>query len=336
MGRVKGLYKRGRIWWLALQVDGHRQFLSLETEDEAVAVRKALEIRGDPIRRRAGAWETEVKRYLADGAATGRMSAATRETKAWVLEAFARECGVSSPEEVTRGLVERWHQAVRARASASTANDYLAHVRPFLAWLVRQRKLRENPAAGIAMYATMRSPRKTFLPAAEVARLLEVVRASGDWEMEFVLLAGFDAGMRRLEMVEARPEWFARAPGVVWIERTATFQPKDREERFVPMTRRFQEFMAGREWPGPWCLRPEKAHGKARYRYDIRAKWRRLVREQGLALSMHDMRRSFASNLAMAGVSLYKIARWLGDNPRVVEERYAHLSPSDGEIERVT
>ena len=45
------------------------------------------------------------------------------------------------------------------------------------------------------------------------------------------------------------------------------------------------------------------------------------------------MRHSFASNLATAGVSIFKIAEWLGDDVRVVQRTYAKLAPADGDIQ---
>jgi hypothetical protein len=45
-------------------------------------------------------------------------------------------------------------------------------------------------------------------------------------------------------------------------------------------------------------------------------------------------RHTFASLLAIAGVSIFKIAQWLGDDVRVVERHYAHLLPQDLDIER--
>jgi hypothetical protein len=47
------------------------------------------------------------------------------------------------------------------------------------------------------------------------------------------------------------------------------------------------------------------------------------------------MRRSFGSNLASAGVSLYKLTAWLGDGPEVVTRSYGHLIPQDNEINKV-
>jgi hypothetical protein len=49
---------------------------------------------------------------------------------------------------------------------------------------------------------------------------------------------------------------------------------------------------------------------------------------------MTSMRHTFASLLAIAGVSIFKIAQWLGDDVKVVERHYAHLLPQDSDIER--
>jgi integrase len=47
----------------------------------------------------------------------------------------------------------------------------------------------------------------------------------------------------------------------------------------------------------------------------------------------HIARHTFASLLASAGVSIYKIAQWLGDDVRVVQQHYAKLLPKDADIE---
>ena len=53
-----------------------------------------------------------------------------------------------------------------------------------------------------------------------------------------------------------------------------------------------------------------------------------------MTTTFHDARRTFASLLVSSGVSLYKVARWLGDGVRVVEKHYGHLQPDNGDIER--
>ena len=46
------------------------------------------------------------------------------------------------------------------------------------------------------------------------------------------------------------------------------------------------------------------------------------------------MRHTFASLLASARVSIYKVATWLGDDVRVVQKHYAELVPDDGDSQK--
>lgn len=371
--RIRGLYRRGAVWWFAQQVDGVRRHVSLRTRDEAEAIRKALALRSEGGGfARAGRWRAEIRAYLAERLEAQRMTRSTATARESVLRLFAEEIGTDTPETLTRERVARWHRELlepprprpeeetgevvdgvpepreRGRArrgrrralSPASANDYLAHVRPFLAWLVAKRRLRENPAAGVEPFRIMRPRRSAFVGLETVRRLVEEAPSE---ELRFVLLAGFDAGLRKTEIVEARASWFRVAEGFLEVLPSPTFQAKDREVRAVPLTTRFREFLARWGLPdgpdhdggGAYVLRPEKAPGRSRYRYDPRRPFEDYVRAvPGLdGITMHDMRRSFASNLAIKGVSLLKIARWLGDEPGVVDRRYAHLQPSDDEID---
>jgi len=47
------------------------------------------------------------------------------------------------------------------------------------------------------------------------------------------------------------------------------------------------------------------------------------------------MRRTFASLRVSAGVSIYKVAAWLGDRLATTEKHYAYLVPADEEIEKI-
>ena len=59
------------------------------------------------------------------------------------------------------------------------------------------------------------------------------------------------------------------------------------------------------------------------------------MEDSGLpSFTFHDLRRTFASLHVSAGTSIYKVAKWLGDEVRVVEESYGHLIPQDLEINK--
>jgi integrase len=76
-------------------------------------------------------------------------------------------------------------------------------------------------------------------------RLIE--NASTD-DLRFVLFCGFHTGMRKLEIVEAVPEWCDLRAKRVEIRATATFGPKDRDARTVPLTDQIADFLNSL-WP---------------------------------------------------------------------------------------
>ncbi len=49
----------------------------------------------------------------------------------------------------------------------------------------------------------------------------------------------------------------------------------------------------------------------------------------------HILRHTFASQRAIAGVSLYKISKWLGHSNYSTTQIYAHLQAGDEEIDKI-
>jgi integrase len=153
-------------------------------------------------------------------------------------------------------------------------------------------------------------------------------------DLKFVLFCGFHAGMRKAEIIEARPDSFDLKNKSIRVRKTDTFRPKDREERPIPMTNAFKTFLKAYGLRSPFMLHPEIPHGRSRYRWDFRRPWTEYVAQQKCPwVTPHVMRHTFASLFASAGVSIYKIAEWLGDDMRVVQKHYAKLHPKDADIE---
>lgn len=167
----------------------------------------------------------------------------------------------------------------------------------------------------------------------ELAQKL-IANAPND-DMRFILFCGFHVGMRKQEIIEAIPEWFNLSRKTLEIRATATFRPKDRDARTVPITDQFADFLRQYGLRKPFVLKPEVEHGKFRYRYDFRRPFTDYMAEQGVPwITPHVMRHSFASICAMKGIDIYRIATWLGDDVRVVQKHYAKLRPDDREIMR--
>jgi len=80
------------------------------------------------------------------------------------------------------------------------------------------------------------------------------------------------------------------------------------------------------------------SHGADGHRVDVKRDWRQLTKAAGITgLRVHDLRHSFASQLASGGASLPLIGALLGHSNPTTTHRYAHLfdDPQRAAVERV-
>lgn len=217
-------------------------------------------------------------------------------------------------------------------------------LRSFFRWASETRRVRfDNPARAVEIVITERTIRKRFVDKKLKNRL--IAKAPND-DMRFIFFCGFDAGLRRDEISEARVDWFAldsihvqRSTGKRLRPGEREWRPKYNKERIVPLTMPFRAFfkryLKGRD-PLDFALRPDVPHGLSRYRYDFRRPFRDYMGQERAWITPHVMRHSFASILKTEGQSIAKIAEWLGNSERVTERTYAHLKPDDRGIHALT
>ncbi len=113
-----------------------------------------------------------------------------------------------------------------------------------------------------------------------------------------------------------------------------TWRTKDKDKRTIPLTKAFSDFLTEEmpvdgELPEPFLIQPTKVRAKRATDTIFGSPLRRMQRQGISWVKPHVMRHTFASLLAIAGVSIFKIAQWLGDDVKVVEGHYAHLLPQD-------
>jgi site-specific recombinase XerD len=113
-------------------------------------------------------------------------------------------------------------------------------LRSFFNWCAEQNLCRRNPALDIQLDRIDHKGRTRFADLELAQRLIQ--NAPTD-DLRFVLFGGFHTGMRKLEIVEAVPEWFNLSTRTVEIRAPSTFRPKDRDARTVPLTDQFADFL---------------------------------------------------------------------------------------------
>jgi integrase len=329
-GRVKGIYLRGRTYWLAKQVNGRRSFVSLETEDYVAAVQRAREIMDSPELQPAQSFIAEVERFLKHKFETNRYSKMSAESKRSCLIMFANSVKNIPLANVTTSHCKAYYDAAKARVVPSTAESYMFTLRSFFNWCVRENLCRRNPVVAVQLDRIDRKGKARFANFELAQRLIH--NAPND-DLRFILFCGFHTGMRKMEIVEAVPGWFDLAARTIEIRATETFRPKDRDARTVPLTDQFVDFLKHWGLRSPYVLQPDVPHGSHRYRFDFRRAFGEYMKVQGVPwISPHVMRHSFASICASKGIDIYRIATWLGDDVRVVQRHYAKLRPDDRQI----
>ena len=330
--KLPGIYTRGETFWFTYRLNGKKHFHSLGTSDYGEAVQKALAIRENPELTPAAVFEQEIAAFIAYKVARDDYSRFSAENKVYALRRFAKVTGRANPSLVTPADVEAFYRGERARIEEGSVRSYLATVRSFFNWQVKSRKMRHNPVAKLEYDRADPKARDKFCTPDLRDKL--VAEAPTD-ELRLILFLGFHAGLRKNEIVQARPEWFDLERGSLNVRETATFRPKDREARTIPLTAAFRAFLVRHGLPEPFILRPEVTDSKQLYRTSFNRSFKAYTKAQGCPwVTLHVLRRTFASLLASAGVSIYKIANWLGDEVGTTQRHYARLLPGDTDIER--
>lgn len=332
-----GIYRRGAVYWLSWTIGGKRYRESLQTTDENEAAQRAIEWKSQPGLLLSRQLEREIDDYLADRQALGKLREVTAYTRKKILEAFCEASGCQALHDLTTPVIQRWYEQRKGEVQLCTADLHLKAVRAFCRWLVDKGRIRLSPAAKVRPQTNFTPARVEFCDAATVDRL---IAAAPDLDFEFILLAGFDAGFRRNEIVQARRDWFNLDAGSISIRQTATFKPKNSRGRTVPLTARFLAFLRKHHANLPadsFILSPDEvATSKYQPRVSINAAFNAFTETHGAPwVHPHTMRRTFASLRVSAGVSIYKVSAWLGDRLATTERHYAHLVPVDDEIERI-
>lgn len=329
---MKGVSLRRSVYWYRGRVDGQVVQFSLGTSDEAEAIRNARRMLAERVMAPpvpCPAWNAAVDGFRAYRERMGDSDTRRRFTTQ-ILNAAGRDMDVAHPRDVTTARVSAW---MARHTNQRTAFTYLDMLSRFFRWLIEQKKARENPCDGIKRPDKLpKAIRRRFLSREEAQRLLTTPCDDG---LKFALYCSLHAGLRKGEVCAARPGWFDLRAGLLHITADKEWSTKSDEDRTIPLTPEFRAFLDGYGLRSPYMLRPEKQPGRHTHRVEFRKPFHAHLEACGISdCTFHDLRRTFASLLVSAGVSIYKVARWLGDGVAVVELHYGHLTPQDDDISR--
>ncbi|MCE7871439.1 site-specific integrase [bacterium CPR1] len=204
------------------------------------------------------------------------------------------------------------------KVAPATVNRAVAFLKMVYNLAIKDDLVAANPVAKVAQIRE-NNERVRYLTEEEETALRP---AAGDFwpKIEVALLSGLRQG-EQFTLQRGDLDFRAR---VITIR-----QSKHGEKRTVPMSDRLAELLAAQlaSHGSPWVYPGQDPGEHYRGRSAIGALQTALRRAGIQDFHWHDLRHSFCSRLAMAGVSLVTIAKLAGHKSTKVTERYAHLSP---------
>jgi len=330
-------------------INGKRKNFKLDTKDYGEAVNRALKILENAQNfSYKGSLEAAINEFINFKGQTNTFSENSLIGKKGILIDFAKivgktiPIGTLSPTHISRFFL------AKTECAESTKAGYKATLQSFLTWCIDGKRLFIEPCRkALKSYSYSIQAKHKYLTLDEIQ---EVIDASTDDEITYILICGAFLGMRKNEIIHSRSCWFefeASTP-VCFIQNLDkanadklgldSFKVKSKERRvgISPSVYSWlKDFVSGKE---QYVIAPDSRKGKHRYRYDYRKKYEAFVDRVSphKDFGSHTLRHSFATNLAMKNTSIGFIAEYLGDSVKTTERHYAQFLPTTKSVEVLT
>ncbi len=271
--------------------------------------------------------------------ATATVRATTLQTYRYGWQAILRMIPPQTPvSAITTAMLLATIGKLQADGlSAESVRKHIAQVKKLCSYAVQEGLLIQDPSANIKLpKVPKRLPR--FLSPEERNRLLVAAETKGR-DYHLLVACGVYLGLRKAELNALTWANIDFEKKVAHVVNTEDFTTKSGKPRSIPICEELLTILTRYRHVGGFVLAPRKKYrGKARYRWEFRDGFVEMVIDAKLdvrVISPHAMRHTFASILAQRGVSLFKIAAWMGHSTAQVTELYAHLTAYDDDIGRL-
>jgi integrase len=241
--------------------------------------------------------------------------------------------------KIPQRLVEQYLSHRLTLVKPVTVKGDLKTLKAFFNKAVDWGYLNENPCKKIKPPKVEKNPPR-FLSTEEIERLLKTAEGS---LLAPMIATGIYAGLRYGELVFL--EWsdidFKLSTITVRNKASENFHTKSRKFRVIPLHEKLRPILLAwketslelqKDKETQYCF----SNGEGRpYLNNLRREFIIILKKAKIInFRFHDLRHTFASQLAMAGVDIYKISKLLGHSSVIVTQIYAHLVPEKIDINK--
>jgi integrase len=312
--------------------------------DQAKSLRRQIDAGTDPLGVREAEREAPnvsdlCDRYIAEHASRKRTGSGD---EAMIRGIVRPELGSRKVASITFTDVDRLHRKVTKERGPYQANRLIALLSKAFSLAIRWQMRGDNPAKGVERNPEER--RYRYLTGDELRRLTEALAVHPSQSAANAVRLLLLTGARRGEVLAATWDQFDLEAGL-WIKPSS--HTKQKREHRVPVSAPARQLLAEMRakadrraeekgcLPSPYVFPARTGDGPM---VEIKAAWAALCKAAGLdGVRLHDLRHTYASVLASAGLSLPVIGALLGHTQPGTTARYAHLfdDPLRAATERV-
>lgn len=329
--KIKGPRSMSTNWYSDFEWGGKRIRRAL-SPDKRIAQKKLEDLLALRYAERHGtpvqdiSWEGFVGRYETYSKAEKSFNTNYRDV--YALKLLQKTIGIQYLRNVTPESLDRAKCLWKERGLKVPAIN--RHLTAIKAAMRKAEEWGYVKAQGWRTVKAFKTPkgRLDFYTLEEVRKLKG--NAKAPWDR--VVMLGARAGLRRGEIFHL--DWADIDFGLkrIHIVAKSGWEPKDHERRWIPMSKDLQLYMEGL---------PERQglvfRGVCSRMDTMTHMYKKVLKKSHLRGSLHTLRHTFGSHLAMAGVPLSTIARYMGHASTRTTEIYAHLQEDhlDKEIHKI-
>src|SRR4051812_8146616 len=327
-----------------LTIGGYPAWSVAAAREQAKSLRRKIDSGEDPLAakeaERAAATVSELcSRYLSDHASRKRTA---EQDRRYVDKVIVPKFGSRKVASITFSDLHGLHRDLTKESGPYAANRVAALVSKMFALAVRWGIRSDNPAKGIER--NHEEKRYRYLTGDELRRLTDALAACPRQTAANAVRLLLLTGARRGEVLGATWDQFDFETGI-WIKPSS--HTKQKREHRVPLSAPARQLLAEIRTAAERAAK-EKKREPSRYVFparvgsgpmvEIKNAWAGLCKAAKLdGVRLHDLRHTYASVLASAGLSLPVIGALLGHTQPGTTARYAHLfdDPLRAATERV-
>ncbi|MEW6054053.1 MAG: site-specific integrase [Nitrospirota bacterium] len=320
-----GIYKKGNVYWMIKQYNGKKVERTLDTGIKRVAEERYSKIVSEIV---GGSYFQKPKeftisylmeKYAEDRAMTKASNTLARDRS--LREHITNYFGSYLLAEVTPEMVSDYRRKRYAeKKTVATVNRELAFLRNAYNIAIRHYKwCFVNPVSSVK-FDRERNQRDRWLTSEDEKNLFSHLKG----RLVDIVSLVLNTGLRQdevLSLIRSNVDLFRK---------TITVKGKGDKVRTIPLNAVALDILKARmktHHIHSELVFPSATGTKIMRQRLVRA-FTKAAKDSGLQdFHFHDLRHTFATRLAQAGVDLYKIAKLLGHNDVSTTQRYAHHCP---------